>query len=84
MDQPQIAAPGNDLLFPMAVPGSAIPPVLPEPQQSRHCMGWHRAGSSDQRQPQNSSSSSSSSSPPDSHQALPYKLQGLQGQWVQL
>lgn len=84
MDQAQIPAPGNDL-FPMAVPGSAVPPVAPEPCSSRaDSNGWCRAGSSNQRQPRRSSSSSSSSSPPDPHQALPYKLQGLQGHWVQL
>lgn len=40
VDQAQIPAPGNDLLFPMAVPGAAIPPVVPEPCSSRADSTW--------------------------------------------
>lgn len=84
MDQAQIPAPGNDLLFPMASLGQPIPLWLLSPAPAEQTARG-LAQSRDQRQPQHSSSSSSfSSSPPDSHQVLPCKLRWLEGHWVQL
>lgn len=83
MDQAQIPAPGNDLLFPVAVPGQPFPLWFMSPAPAEQTVRG-LAQSRDQRHPQHSSSSFFFSSPPDSHQALPYKLQGLEDHWVQL
>lgn len=63
MDQAQIPAPGNDFLFPVAVPGQPFPLWFMSPAPAEQTVRG-LAQSRDQRHPQHSSSSFFFSSPP--------------------